>query len=273
MPEKVAALILAGGKNKPEMQAACGGVENRALVNLHGRPMLDYVMDAVRTGLAADAATSGGRILVAGDVPTPPGCVAVPGGESMIETLLSGASALEEAETRLLVVTADIPFLTAGAVADFLQRAAELGGDVQFVYPIVEAERCRRQYPDMRRTTLRIAEGEFTGGNIVLLDPAFLRRNQALLRDAYARRKSVAGLALLLGPTLPLRLIGSRVLPGLLAVRHLEAAVGRALGGATARAVVTPYAEIAADMDRPEDIPIAERILATAGDAPSAPVD
>lgn len=255
---KTAALILAGGKNKPEMQAACGGIENRALVSLHGRPMLDYVVDAVREGFG-----DGGRILVAGDVPTPPGCVAVAGGSSLVDTLLNGAAALTPEETRLLVVTADIPFLTPAALADLLQRASDLPGSPQFVYPIIEAERCRVQFPQMKRTTLRIAEGEFTGGNLALLDPAFLRRNEAVLRDAYAQRKSVPGLARILGGAFLFRLLLSRVAPGALTIPLLEAAVGRALGGATARAVITPFAEIGADIDRPEDVIIAQNLLST----------
>lgn len=250
-----AALILAGGKNKPEMQAACGGLENRAMLPLNGRPMLDYVMEAVRGGL-----TQNDRILVAGEVPTPEGCSPVPGGESLVDTLLNGVAALTPDESRLLVVTADIPFLTPEAVTDFLDQARGLGGSVQFVYPIVDAGRCREQFPEMRRTTLRIAEGEFTGGNIALLDPAFLRKNERLLREAYAQRKSVPRLAGLLGPSLVTRLLVSRMAPGLLTIKHLEEAVGRVLN-ASARAIITPYAEIGTDVDRVEDIEIASRKL------------
>jgi hypothetical protein len=165
------------------------------------------------------------------------------GGASLVDTLMNGVRALRPDETRLLVVTADIPFLTPDAVADFLRQAAA-APRAQFHYPIVEAGRCEARFPEMRRTTLRIAEGRFTGGNLALLDPGFLRAHEATLRAAYARRKSVVGLANLLGPALLVRLIGSRLLPGLLAIRHLEAAVSRALGGATARAVISPFPEV-----------------------------
>ena len=246
-----AALILAG--TKP-------GEPNRALTPLQDRPMLDYVISALTAGMRQ--ANQPGELLIAGDVPLPENARAVHGGASMIDTLLNGVAALKNGETRLLVATADIPFLTAESVADFLQRAAAVG-PAQFIYPIISAEICRVRYPQMRRTTLRIAEGEFTGGNLVLLDPAFLRENESLLRDAYARRKSVIGLANLLGPSVLMRLLASRLFPFLLAIPHLEAAVGRALGGASARAIISPYPEIAADLDRPEDIVLARQILAT----------
>lgn len=260
---KTAALILAGGTLAPEMAPVAEGATNRALIPLApGRVMLDYVVDALRGGFAesADANGSGGRILVAGDVPTPPGCVSVPGGATLVDTLLNGVTALAPDETRLLVATADIPFLTPEAVADLLRRAADVE-PADFIYPIVEAARCRERFPTMKRTTLRLAEGEFTGGNVVLLNPAFLRDRQEVIRAAYARRKEVLRLAVLLGPSLLLRFALSRIAPGALTIPHLEAGVGRLLGGARARAVITPYAEIGTDVDKPEDVSIARSAL------------
>ena len=255
---KTVALILAGGKNKPEMQAACDGQENRALVDLNGRPMLGYVVDAVRAGLNK---SGGGRILVAGDVPLPPSCVAVAGGDSLVDTLLNGVKALQPSETRLLVATADIPFLTGVAVSDFLAKANALGPNVPFAWPIVQAAVCAEKFRGMKRTTLRVKEGTFTGGNLALLDPAFLAQKETVLRAAYARRKSVPALARLLGPGVIARLVVSRIAPSVLPIAVLESAVGRVLGGIPVRAVPTSYAEIAADVDRPEDVPLARAWL------------
>ena len=254
---KTAALILAGGKTTPEMREAAGGVANRALVSFNGRTMLDYVVTAVRGGLPGH--NDAGRILVAGDVPTPAGCEAVPGGTSLVDTLLNGVSVLGPDETRLLVATSDIPFLTVEAVRDFVEQTATT--PAAFYYPIVRAEVCAARFPDMRRTTLRIAEGTFTGGNLALLDPAFLRRREATLRAAYARRKSVTALARMLGPGLLFRLVVSRLHPRALAIPHLEAAVSRLLGGAAVRAVISPFAEVGADVDRPEDVVLARAYL------------
>lgn len=257
---RVAALILAGGTLKPEMAAVAGGATNRALIDLNGRPMLQYVTDAIQSGL--NRAGKPGRLLVAGDVPLADGQISVPGGASLVDTLLNGIAALEPHETRLLVATADIPFLTPEAVADFVTRATALEG-ARFVFPIVEAAACRARFPEMRRTTLKIAEGEFTGGNVVLLDPAFVREREALIRAAWNRRKSVPALAALLGPDLIFRLALSRAFPSLLRIAYAEAAVSRALGGANARALQTPYAEIGSDVDSPGDVQTARRILAS----------
>jgi hypothetical protein len=117
-------------------------------------------------------------------------------------------------------------------------------------------------YPGMKRTTLRIAEGRFTGGNLALLDPAFLRDSEQTIRDAYKQRKNIPGLAYMLGGGIIARLVLSRLIPSLLGIHHVESAVGRLLRSANPRAVISPFPEIGADVDRPEDIGIARLILA-----------
>ena len=187
---------------------------------------------------------------------------------TLVDTLLSGVRALEAREKHLLVVTADVPFLTGAAVADFLERARETGAG--FAWPIVPADVCEATFPGTRRTTLRLREGTFTGGNLALLDPAFLREREAVLRAAYARRKSVVGLARLLGAPLLLRLAASRVVPGLLAIAHAEAAVARVLGVKT-RAVVSQFAELGADVDKPEDLDAARHWAEAERESTNAP--
>ena len=67
----VDAVVLAGGKNSDEMRAATG-VENRALVRLGDRTMLEYVVAALRGASCLD------RIFVVGDVPEGEGYERVP---------------------------------------------------------------------------------------------------------------------------------------------------------------------------------------------------
>ncbi|MBC8142416.1 MAG: NTP transferase domain-containing protein [Armatimonadetes bacterium] len=253
-----AALILAGGRLAPELVPVADGATNRALIRVgaNDETMLDLVVTAVKAGMG-DA----GRVLVAGDVPLPGGCEAVAGGDSLVQTLMNGANALRSDETRLLIATADAPFLTSEAVADFLTRA-ETVMPTPFVYPLIDAQICAKAFPGMKRTTLRIAEGTFTGGNLALLDPAFLRRSESAIRAAYAQRKNVAGLAQMLGAETILRLLFSRVFPPLLAIKHVEHALGKMLQSDTPRAIITPFAGVGADVDRPEDVAFARTILA-----------
>lgn len=257
-----AALILAGGDLDPKLVPFADGATNRALIRVgpNGETMLDLVVRAVRNGMRTYG-DGVGRVLIAGDVPLPPGCEAVNGGESLVETLMNGVKVLRPEETRLLIATADAPFLTGQAVADFLTRS-EAVQPTPFAYPIIEAERCLVAYPGMKRTTLRIAEGKFTGGNLALLDPAFLRGSEQIISEAYNQRKSIPGLARLLGGEVIARLVFSRLVPSLLGISHLESAVGKLLRSANPRAIISPFPEIGADVDQPSDIDIARQILA-----------
>ena len=253
----IAALILAGGKMSQGLEAVADGATNRALIKVgaSGETMLDLVVRAVRGGMRDT-----GRVLVAGDVPLLEGCEPVRGGESFVDTLMNGVAALKTNETWLLLATADAPFLTMDAVADFVKRA-DAFRDAPFVYPLIDAGDCTRAFPGMKRTALKIAEGTFTGGNLALLSPDFLRQNAPVIRDAYALRKNIPGLARTLGAGMIARLAASRLFPSLLGIAHVEIALGRLLQCARPRAVITPFASIGADVDRPEDVAIARIIL------------
>ena len=262
----VATLVLAGGRIKEPDAAAWKpllptGATNRALLEIGGRSMLDRVVDALRE-------SAPGRIFVAGAVPLPRGCLAAPGGETLLETLLAGVDALDKSETRLLVVTADIPFLTPEAVRDVLERSAV---DAAFVYPIVEAALCYGRFPEMKRTVVKTAQGTFTGGNVVVIDADFARREADAIRRAYAARKSPARLAGMLGLGTLGRLALAPLFPGTLPIPYLEAAAGRLLGGATVQALVTPFPEIGADIDRPADAILARKLFEAREPSPGVP--
>lgn len=246
------AVVLAGGRNSPQMAAATG-TENRALTPIGTRTMLDYVVSALRE------APSVGRIFVVGSVPQSEKYTQIAGRETLLENLLAGLEAAGDGE-RVLVSTSDIPFLTADAAEDFVVRASAVGADLCCSY--VPLAVCLRKYPEMKRTAVKLAEGRFTLGNMMLVNPQFLQTKQEAITAAYAARKSPVQVAKLLGPALLGRLLGAQLLaPALLSVAKLEAAVSGVLGGQAA-GVCSAYAEIGTDVDKPEDVVIARRLLA-----------
>ncbi len=257
MSEGLNVVVLAGGKNSPEMQAATG-VTNRALVLLGEKTMLDYVVDAL------GAASSVVRVFVVGNVPPDARYQQIPGGETLMDNLLAGLRAAnsEGANGRVLIATSDTPFLTPGSVDFFISQSLEANAD--FCYPIVPIDLCRQQFPQMKRTTLRLGEGTFTGGNLMLVNPAYIFAHEQLIQQAYAARKSVSRISRLLGPGLLVRILLAQTLfPRLLTLAAMEAGVSRLLGpGSRARAIVTPYPEIGTDVDKPDDVAVARRMLA-----------
>jgi GTP:adenosylcobinamide-phosphate guanylyltransferase len=250
-------VVLAGGKNSTEMQAVTG-VKNRALTPLGDRAMLDYVT------LALSDASSVGSIYVVGDVPASNHYQVVTGEKTLLDNLLAGINAAqaEKPQERVLVSTSDIPFLTAESVEDFVNRAIESGGDLCCSY--VPVSLCYAKYPDMKRTAIKVKEGQMTLGNLMLVNPRFLLAHHETISRAYAARKSPLQIAQMLGFGMLARLLLAQLLsPSLLTLGMLEQSVSRLLGHeARAVGIESAYPEIGTDVDRPDDVALARRLLA-----------
>lgn len=249
-PLRIPAIVLAGGKAKPDMIAA-SGQENRALVSLRGQTMLDHVIDALK---GAECISS---IVVTGNVPDSSRYRVVPDQGGFVENIFTGLEQIEDAH-RVLICTSDIPFITAEVVEDFCVNGNALQADM--VYPIVLVETCLQKYPGMRRTALSLKEGRYTGGNMMLVNPDFMQAQRERIALAYAARKSPLRLALMLGLGTAIRVtLAMTILPRILTIPSLEASACRLVGG-TARAYISPYPEIATDIDRAEDLQVAQTL-------------
>ena len=246
-------VVLAGGSNDAGMEAATG-VSNRALTPLGGRTMLDYVVSALR------GSASVRNVFVVGEVPAGDGYRVVTGGATMLDNLMAGLG-VAGAQERVLVSTSDIPFLTAESVDDFVRRAVESRADL--CCPFVSVALCRERFPEMKRTAIKLREGQFTLGNLVLVNPSFLTEHRDTIQNAYAARKSPLKMASLLGWGLLARLVlAQTVSPSLLTVGALEAGVGRLLGGGCrAVGLESGFPEIGTNVDKPDDVVIARRML------------
>ncbi|HEY8417919.1 MAG TPA: hypothetical protein VIK93_07785, partial [Limnochordales bacterium] len=163
--------------------------------------------------------------------------------------------------SRLLVVTSDIPLVTAAAIEDFLDRcrrrdAAAGPRALDAFYPMVSRENSEARFPGQRRTYVRLRSGSYTGGNCVLLSPAVLLKQRELFEQAVALRKDPVRMARLLGLGFIIRFL----------TRRLEAAdierVVRERLGINGAIIEVPYAEIGFDVDKPEDLELAHRMLA-----------
>lgn len=266
-------VIMAGGKAKPEIEALTGQ-SNRALVVVNDKTLLRHVVDALipqasdlRPGFAAQASSLGphpsgrapspllGPITVIGDVPESNDYARLPDGGGFVENLFAGVEQYPKAPY-VLVSTSDLPFLTSESVAAFVEgavRKMESEADVGAIYPVVPVVLCYERFPGVKRTALKLREGEVTGGNMMLVRPASLLPVRSIIADAYAARKSPLRLAMRIGlGTVARLLISQTVAPNLLTLPYLEGAVSRLLGW-QGRALLCPHPEIATDMDRPDD--------------------
>lgn len=233
------ALVLAGGRRD---SALAGGVRPKAFAPLCGRTMVEFVLSALRD------APSIRRIALVGPLPLPPAVadqidVQVRERGSLLENVAAGLEALRD-DAPVLATAADIPLLTGRAVETFLAAAGAL--DVDVAYGIVPREDVLRAFPRVHKTFVRLREGTFTGGSLVLLRPRAFHSARAWIERVIQARKRPWELA---------RVFGLRAVVGLLTGRlHVGELERRAqmLTGIRARAVVSHDPEIALDVDRAE---------------------
>lgn len=267
------AVVLAGGGPGDRLARAVGA-PSKALVPYGARPLGEYVLAALRGSGVVDRTVlvgeTHGRFAGLYDVN-------VPSGARLVDSLalgLGAALAQVPAADDVLLVTADVPWLTPEAVKRFVVAARAMegadGGRAQLVYPVVERADAEAQFPGQRRTYAGLEDGHFTGGNLVLVTRGVVPALLPLIDRVFSNRKNPLALAGIVGPgTL------ARFLLGRARVAQLEARVS-ALLGAAARALPTRDACLAADVDDPRHLADEHgppATLAGGGGPPATPAD
>lgn len=240
----VTAVVLAGG-DAGDALAAAAGVPAKALLPVAGRPLASYVLGALEaSGKVSEVVYVGPTDQVLDRHRLLP----VPSGRRFEDSLALGlGAALGRGATSLLVVTADLPWLTGEAVGRFVEAAQALSADV--VYSIVAEEDMNAAFPEQRRTYVRLREGRFTGGNLALLTQGAVAAVLPLVSQAFRSRKNPVALSALIGLDVALSL-----LTGAASVASLEQRASRLMGVA-GRALRTQDAGLAADVDRLDHLP------------------
>ncbi|MGE5542968.1 MAG: NTP transferase domain-containing protein [Bacillota bacterium] len=246
----VDAVVLAGRANDGKLRDA-DPAEWEALIEVAGKPMLQYVLDALDRSRLVD------RIVVV----APPGverCVTsrkagfVSPGGSMVENVMRGFETLG-GDGRALVATSDIPLVTAEVVDGFIGECGAV--DLDFYYPVVRQDVMEARYPGVRRTYAGMREGRFTGGNMFLVDVRIADKLRKTLEFLVENRKKPLRMAAVLGVPFLLKMVLKR-----LSIPEAERKAG-SLYGLKAKAVVTAFPEIGFDVDKPSDLGLCRSVL------------
>ncbi len=229
-----------------EAVVLAGGKERRALRELGGKPLISYVLEA----LLASRYIS--KIYVVGDgLPLPENekVVSLPEGKNFIANLIKGVENCQG--EYVLVSSADLPFLTPSAVDKFIEKATPLKAD--FAYPTVSREVFQQKAPGIDKTFVKLREGRFAGGNVVLLSRDFVLRKRQIIEKAYGIRKSPLKIAFFLGLEFFLRFLLQQIGIPVLPLKQVERLMSRALKG-NIRSVLVNYPHLSADIDDEEDL-------------------
>lgn len=248
----VDALVMAGG-SKAEPLAEQEGVINKAFITINGKSMLAYILE----GLSRSPSVN--KIVVVG----PKECLTelhqagfpftlVPETGSMLDNIAAGLKAVDQ-DRLCLVVSGDIPLLDETAVEEFIKLCKPLSAD--FYYPILTRESCENRFPETKRTYVRLKDGDFTGGNAVLLRPSWFFQNRHRLELFVAYRKKPLKLLRILPPFFIIKYLVRR-----LSVAELEKTLSR-LMQLQARAVRCDLLAIGTDVDKYSDLKVVREAL------------
>ncbi len=239
------AIVTAGGRFKPgDPLFFATGIEKKALIPLAGKPMVTWVIEALRGSGQVD------NIAVVGLHPneldqSDARLYFVEPRSTLIDNILAGLEklqALNPAIKKFLVFSSDIPLVTPEIVRGFITECGDQTNDLY--YSVVEERSMEARFPNCRRTYVPVKGGRYCGGDAFLIDVAATHSNLELARNLVSARKSTLDQLRLAGLGFIVRFIFRRI-------TIYEAA--RYVGYKTnlrAQAVDTKFAELAMDVDK-----------------------
>jgi len=246
------AVILAGGQTPEKIIEAGETEKERAFIEIGGRPMLSWVLDAInKSDTIGDFLCIGNADRIRKTFGLSEDQTLEDKG-SMLENFMSGMEHFHE-HHHVLTSTCDIPLVTPEAFRDLVKQVSEI--DAEVYYPIVNVKLYDEKYPGGKRTTQCLKEGTFTGGNVFILNPRSVLENRRRIEAVIRDRKSPAKLVRLFGLPFIVKYALKR-----LDMKGLEDKATQILG-ARMRGIITPYPEIGFDVDKPEDLRMVRNII------------
>ncbi len=253
------AIVMAGGTPSPDdpLYPYTQG-KPKALLDIAGQPMLQWVLDAIDQAHRIDEVLIFGTDLQAYPWRLQKPARWRPDRGSMVQNILAG---LEEIghhapqDAWVMLISGDVPTVT-GPILDWVAAHAQHFPTVDVIYHVVTREVMERRFPGVRRTYLRLRDVEVCGADVNLVRVRVGQREDDLWERLYAARKSPLKQAALIGWSTLIKILLRR-----LTLAEAVAEVSQRLN-LPGIAAVAPYAEIAMDVDKPAHVDIVRRDLA-----------
>ena len=240
------AIVTAGGIPLPEepLYPATLG-QSKALVDVAGKPMVQWVLDALSDARIVD------NVIIVGltdkmGLQCGKKMYFVPNQGKMVQNLQAGARKVREVtpEARhALLVASDIPGIT-GEMVDWVINT-DMQTDLDVYYHVIKREVMEARYPGCKRTWTRLKGMEVCGGDMNVGGLRLLLGEETDIWDKITdARKSPLKQAALVGYDTAFLLLTGR-----LTLEKAETNIMHRLN-ITGKAIVCPYAEVGMDVDK-----------------------
>ena len=251
------AVVLAGDSCGPEnLLFTYTQGKPKALVDVAGKPMAQWVLDALSGAASIDEVHVVGLDVTCGLTCAKP-LHFLPSQGGMLDNIKAGIQHtchINPKACHTLIVSCDIPAITPGIVDWRVNSALEHDADIDYV--VVERKTMEKRFPGANRSYVRLKDCELCGGDMNVARIALLKQEQLWLQ-IIAARKNAFKQAALIGIDILLLLLLKRI-----SLQDAERRVSKRLG-VKGRVCISPYAEIAMDVDKPHQLELMRNDLAS----------
>lgn len=251
------AIVMAGGipKSEDPLYEFTQG-QPKALLEVAGKPMVQWVLDAI-------SGTESVERVVLISLPEEAGLSCskpvtyLPDQGGLLENVRGGiekAVEINPEATHVLTVSSDIPMIKSEMI-DWMVKENS-GSDLELYYTVIPREVMEKRFPESKRSYTLLKDVELCGGDLNMIRASTVHSNVDLWDQLVASRKSVFKQAALLGYGNLLLLLSRQL--------TLDGAVKRVTEkmNITGKAVISPYAELGMDVDKPHQLEIVRSELA-----------
>ncbi|HEY59304.1 MAG TPA: NTP transferase domain-containing protein [Anaerolineae bacterium] len=240
------AIIAAGGIPQPgEPLYPLTQGQNKALLEIAGKPMIQWVLDAISGSKKIDC------VVVIGLPPSVKLNCKYPinylkDHHSMIENVQAGARAVLKEypnASKVLLFSSDIPTITP-KIVDWMVTEVE-SSDHDLYYSVIERCVMEKRFPSSNRTFIKLKDIQVCGGDMHAVKIQTAIQGNTLYQEIANARKNALKQASLIGWGVVF-LILTRKMTLADGVRLISKRLG--LSG---RVIISPYAEVGMDVDKP----------------------
>lgn len=229
----------------------------KAMLDIAGKPMIQWVLDALSKSKTIDQVVVIGLPAECCDVRSSKPLSFIPNQADMVENIRTGAMKVLEINPQalhFLVVSSDIPAITPEIVDWEVHTAMETDHDAY--YNVITREVMEARFPGSRRTYVHLRGMDVCGGDMNVIRAQTVTANDALWKKIVDARKNAFKQASLLGyDTMFLLMFRLLTLDNAVKLASKRLKI-------QGRAIVSPYAELGMDVDKPHQLEIMRADLA-----------
>lgn len=251
------AIVMAGGIPQPEdpLYEYTQG-KPKALLDIAGKPMIQWVLDAISGSESIERV-----VLISLSEDTSLECTKpvtyLPDQGGLLENVRGGIEKVVEINSQaghVLTISSDIPMIQSEMI-DWMVRENS-GTDLQLYYTVIPRDVMEKRFPESKRSYTRLKDAELCGGDLNMVHSSTVHSNEELWDRIIGARKNVFKQAALLGYGNLLLLLSRQL--------TLDGAVKRVTKkmDITGKAVISPFAELGMDVDKPHQLEIVRTELA-----------